>query len=84
MLTSMRNHITSVSPSISPQLWFVTATGLVFLVLFLAFAPYRDEVAGRIAHCAGCTIGVHCVRCTVRGALCGVHCAVLCVGCFAT
>ena len=30
------------------QLWFVTATGLVFLVLFLALSPYRDEAAGRI------------------------------------
>ena len=30
------------------QLWFVTATGLVFLVLFLAHSPYRDEAAGRI------------------------------------
>ena len=31
-----------------PQLWFVTTTGLVFLVLFLALSPYRDEAAGRI------------------------------------
>ena len=30
------------------QLWFVTTTGLVFLVLFLTCSPYRDEVAGRI------------------------------------
>ena len=30
------------------QLWFVTTTGLVFLVLFLALSPYRDEAAGRI------------------------------------
>ena len=31
-----------------PQLWFVTTTGLVFLVLFLALSPYRDKAAGRI------------------------------------
>ena len=31
-----------------PQLWFVTTTGLAFLVLFLALSPYRDEAAGRI------------------------------------
>ena len=30
------------------QLWFVTTTGLVFLVLFLALSPYRDVSAGRI------------------------------------
>ena len=34
-------------PSV-PQLWFVTTTGLVFLVLFLALSPYRDVSAGRI------------------------------------
>ena len=33
-----------VGPDTVLQLWFVTATGLVFLVLFLALAPYRDEV----------------------------------------
>ena len=33
-----------VGPDTVLQLWFVTATGLVFLVLFLALSPYRDEV----------------------------------------
>ena len=37
-----------VGPDTVVQLWFVTTTGLVFLVLFLALAPYRDQAAGRI------------------------------------
>ena len=37
-----------VGPDTVVQLWFVTTTGLVFLVLFLAVSPYRDEAAGRI------------------------------------
>ena len=37
-----------VGPDTVVQLWFVTTTGLVFLVLFLALSPYRDEAAGRI------------------------------------
>jgi hypothetical protein len=30
------------------QLWFATATGLVFLVLYLGLSPYRDQSSGRI------------------------------------
>jgi hypothetical protein len=30
------------------QLWFATATGLIFLVLYLALSPYRDQASGRI------------------------------------
>ena len=30
------------------QVWFAAATGLAFLVIYLAFAPYRDEAASRI------------------------------------
>ena len=41
LLTSV---VLLVGPDTVLQLWFVTATGLVFLVLFLALAPYRDEV----------------------------------------
>ena len=37
-----------VGPDTVVQLWFVTTTGLVFLVLFLALSPYRDQAAGRI------------------------------------
>jgi len=37
-----------VGPDTVVQLWFVTTTGLVFLVLFLALSPYRDKAAGRI------------------------------------
>ena len=37
-----------VGPDTVVQLWFVTATGLIFLVLFLALSPYRDQAAGRI------------------------------------
>ena len=37
-----------VGPDTVVQLWFVTTTGLVFLVLFLAISPYRDQAAGRI------------------------------------
>ena len=37
-----------VGPDTVVQLWFVTTTGLVFLVLFLTVSPYRDEAAGRI------------------------------------
>jgi len=43
ILMSLRLGVSSVV-----QLWFVTTTGLVFLVLFLALSPYRDEAAGRI------------------------------------
>ena len=45
LLTSV---VLLVGPDTVLQLWFVTATGLVFLVLFLALSPYRDEAAGRI------------------------------------
>ena len=37
-----------VGPDTVVQLWFVTTTGLVFLVLYLALSPYRDQAAGRI------------------------------------
>ena len=37
-----------VGPDTVVQLWFVTTTGLIFLVLFLAISPYRDQAAGRI------------------------------------
>ena len=37
-----------VGPDTVVQLWFVTATGLIFLVLSLALSPYRDQAAGRI------------------------------------
>ena len=37
-----------VGPDTMVQLWFVTTTGLVFLVLYLALSPYRDQAAGRI------------------------------------
>ena len=30
------------------HLWFATATGLVFLVLYLGLSPYRDKASGRI------------------------------------
>ena len=30
------------------QLWFATATGLFFLVLYLGLSPYRDVAAGRV------------------------------------
>ena len=45
LLTSV---VLLVNPDTVVQLWFVTTTGLVFLVLFLALSPYRDEAAGRI------------------------------------
>ena len=45
LLTSV---VLLVGPDTVLQLWFVTATGLVFLVLFLALSPYRDVSAGRI------------------------------------
>ena len=41
LLTSV---VLLVGPDTVLQLWLVTATGLVFLVLFLALSPYRDEV----------------------------------------
>ena len=37
-----------VGPDSMVQLWFVTTAGLVFLVLYLAISPYRDQAAGRI------------------------------------
>ena len=37
-----------VGPDTVVQLWFVTTTGLIFLVLYLALSPYRDQAAGRI------------------------------------
>ena len=37
-----------VGPDTLVQLWFVTTTGLIFLVLYLTISPYRDEAAGRI------------------------------------
>ena len=45
LLTSV---VLLVGPDSVVQLWFVTTTGLVFLVLFLALSPYRDKAAGRI------------------------------------
>ena len=45
LLTSV---VLLVGPDSVVQLWFVTTTGLAFLVLFLALSPYRDEAAGRI------------------------------------
>ena len=45
LLTSV---VLIVGPDSVLQLWFVTTTGLVFLVLFLALSPHRDEAAGRI------------------------------------
>ena len=45
LLTSV---VLLVGPDSLVQLWFVTTTGLAFLVLFLALSPYRDEAAGRI------------------------------------
>ena len=45
LLTSV---VLLVGPDSVLQLWFVTTTGLVFLVLFLALSPHRDEAAGRI------------------------------------
>ena len=45
LLTSV---VLLVGPDTVVQLWFVTTTGLIFLVLFLAISPYRDEAAGRI------------------------------------
>ena len=37
-----------VGPDTLVQLWFVTTTGLIFLVLYLTISPYRDQAAGHI------------------------------------
>ena len=37
-----------VAPGSLVQLWFIDVVGLIFLILYLGAAPYRDRIASRV------------------------------------